>query len=299
MIKIIPKFETYLTLIRPLAAVPFLFALFFGQVFGGFKRPLDALNLILIYDFLIFGSLHTFNLWSDQDVDILSKGGKDIILNRQPFVSGRIGQKKGLLFGLALMTSGLLLLVFFYQRVFIVSLAEIIIGLLYSLPPRFKGKKFLDVISNAAGAFLAFLAGYFLFQRNLPLSTALPLAWISLLVGSTYLLTVMEDIEADRRAGLKTTAVSLGRKRTTNLSFFFYIFSFPFLVAALLIHFSPSFLTVALFYLPGIARFVKLIGRGTLKDNQRMVELVAKSALLAGVVCFLEETALRFFDKIP
>lgn len=94
-------------------------------------------------------------------------------------------------------------------------------GILYNVPPwKFKGRPYLDLLSNAVGyGGLNVLFGMAL-RGSPPLSTALfeTLPYV-LAVGAVFLLTTLPDIPGDRAAGDRTTGVALGAKKTALLAF--------------------------------------------------------------------------------
>ncbi len=97
-----------------------------------------------------------------------------------------------------------------------------VLGMLYSWPPfRFKGRPFLDLASNALGYGLVnVLVGWSLaapLSREAVLE-ALPFVFA---VGAVFLNTTLPDIPGDARAGLVTTGVKLGPRKTAWLGFVF------------------------------------------------------------------------------
>jgi len=119
-----------------------------------------------------------------------------------------------------------------------------VMGVLYSWPPfRFKGRPFWDLASNALGYGLVnVLVGWSL---TMPLTRealleALPFVFA---VGGVFLNTTLPDIPGDAQAGLVTTGVKLGARKTAWMGFFFLwgavffaalVENFPVLVAGAL-----------------------------------------------------------------
>lgn len=82
----------------------------------------------------------------------------------------------------------------------------------YSAPPlRLKAKPFVDSASNILYAFPAFIAMYQFAGTTLPLpALAAIFAWTA----AMHLFSAIPDISADAKAGLRTTAVVLGERRS-------------------------------------------------------------------------------------
>jgi len=100
----------------------------------------------------------------------------------------------------------------------ILLLSGFILGTLYSLPPfRFKGRPFLDALSNAVGyALLNVAAGFVVVKSQLAESFTISLPYLFAVAG-LYFNTTVPDIPGDRRANLITTGVFLGGRKTAAL----------------------------------------------------------------------------------
>lgn len=83
-----------------------------------------------------------------------------------------------------------------------------------SLPFRFKAKPFIDAISNVHYAVIGFVA-YTLISGDYPPGWVVVSAWCW--TASMHIFSAIPDIESDSRAGLKTTAVLLGAKKSLIL----------------------------------------------------------------------------------
>jgi len=108
---------------------------------------------------------------------------------------------------------------YFVGRQFLLLLsAGAVVGTLYSLPPfRLKGRPFIDALSNALGyAVLNVAAGYVSVRADLAEALSITPPYLFAVIG-LYLNTTVPDIPGDRRAGLRTTGVVLGIRRTLGL----------------------------------------------------------------------------------
>lgn len=93
-----------------------------------------------------------------------------------------------------------------------------VLSVLYSVPPfRFKGRAPLDSICNGLGAFLIFSIGVGLTGGSLNdvISGAY---WFSLIVTGVHGIAAIPDIEQDRKEGLRTLPMLLGKKLTIALT---------------------------------------------------------------------------------
>jgi 4-hydroxybenzoate polyprenyltransferase len=104
----------------------------------------------------------------------------------------------------------------FTARVSLVALTAL--SLVYSAPPiRLKGVPFLDSVSNFVMAYVAFTVG--VGMTGASFSEVIPGAfWFALIWGGGgHALGTVLDYEADKKAGIKTIAMKLGRKPVVAL----------------------------------------------------------------------------------
>lgn len=213
-------------LLRPTLLVPvwlFHFLGFFKASNGDFlhvvlKLPWSFYLSLLAYSLLI-GGVYILNQIFDVESDRI---------NRKLFLlpEGIISIKAAwILFFIVIAISNAISIRFglTYMVLWFLSL---LLGVLYSAPPfKFKGRPFLDVISNALGyGLINFLIGwassYQLDKRALLFS--LPYIFA---VASVFLMTTIPDIEGDRRTNEITTGVKLGEKKTALLALIMLIVS--------------------------------------------------------------------------
>jgi len=147
-------------------------------------------------------------------------------LNRKLFLiaDGHIGVGEAGAFALILLILSFVFGVLVGTDFLVLLIVGAVVGTLYSLPPfRFKGRPFLDMLSNALGyAVLNVAAGYVSGGGDLVsgLSVTLPYFFA---VSALYLNTTVPDIPGDRRAGLITTGVFLGERITAALGALFVL----------------------------------------------------------------------------
>lgn len=194
---------------------------------------------IIVCGPLLLGAIYTLNFYSDIKVDRISTIKKDVIMSKQPFATGKVKPLEGILFAGVLIGLGLMASWIINFCVFLLAVVGVIIGIIYSFPPRLKDLPFGDIIANSVSAgFICYAMGWCTLKgfSEVPILRA---AWFMCLIASTYLLTVIIDFDSDKKAGLRTTTTFLGVEKSIKLSFSIYIASLIFYILILLN--SPPF----------------------------------------------------------
>jgi 4-hydroxybenzoate polyprenyltransferase len=123
----------------------------------------------------------------------------------------------------------------------LIFLAFLFLAVFYSAPPlRFKARPFLDFFSNVLYIFPGLLAFAQSTSGRLPDTNIIASSW--LWASAMHLFSAIPDIEADKTAGIQTSAVFLGRKKSLVLCFLMWSAS-----SFLMISYS-SFFIISLFY---------------------------------------------------
>jgi 4-hydroxybenzoate polyprenyltransferase len=204
----------YVRLVRPVAWIVFLFPFMVGFGIGATK---NTNPIHIIFSLIAFASCMSFsfivNSLADKEVDKFHDGrAKDMNLSKQPFVTGEISEKMALYIA---MVSVIISLFFAWQvnyLFFTLIIIGNIIGYIYSMPPtRFKTKPFTDILCNAYAAGIAVIAGVSIGGSNMNL---LFILGCFIAASIFYIPTVVTDYDFDKKAGLKTSAVFFGIKRT-------------------------------------------------------------------------------------
>jgi len=227
-------------------------AYFFMATFGfivskGFLFPIKDIFLFyfLIFLFLSFG--FSVNDCFDIKEDRYHQDKEN------PLVKKEISFKKGLSFSISIGILGLIFSTLFGLKVFLFSLAVVLISFFYSAPPlRLKSKPLLDLISHGlfAGAFI-FILPLMIFKKELNLIyylTAFSIFYFSIIL---ELRNHLEDFEIDKRANLKTTVCILGYKNSERLLRYLTIF-YPLILLSIFIltqNFLLLFLNLSLIFL--------------------------------------------------
>lgn len=177
--------------------------------------------MIMAYAFLVAGPL----LWLavlavndaydlDGDLDNPRKAGSPLVRRHvSPRGALRIGIVAGVVTVLAAIPLGWL---------FTLGTAlTVLLGWAYSAPPlRLKARPGADVALNAFAVGVLGPLGGWVVITGTPNGFPWPIAVLSAMaVGALYLATTVVDLDSDRAAGIRTTAVALGRRATAELGF--------------------------------------------------------------------------------
>lgn len=218
-LKLIAVFD-YLFLLRPILFVP-LWALVLAGYYwagaeGGTYRfawlPPRKLLLSLLTYSLLMGSVYIANQVFDRDTDRLNK--KLYLL-----AEGYVGLRSAWIEAFLLVLVSLSLSLLFtpgYRLFLILSLG---LGILYSAPPfKFKGRPFVDILSNGLGyGCFAFMTGW-LTQGAFDKAHLVKSLPYVLAVAAVFINTTVPDIEGDKKTGNVTTGVFLGLRGTVLLA---------------------------------------------------------------------------------
>lgn len=199
---------------------PRFWSYLFGTFLLGFFISIPDANIRLLTDWkfivLLLYFLFPANLFvygindlSDEDTDKFNtkKGKQEILL--------QTSHRRYLKIFVALSIFLGVLISFLIKEILILMLCFLMLSAFYSAPPfRFKMKPFIDSISNVF-YILPGLISYTLNVGQLP--TISTLLIISIWPIAMHLYSAIPDIDADQKAGLRTTAVVIGE----NLSLIF------------------------------------------------------------------------------
>lgn len=187
----------------------YLFGTFLFGFFAGLREPNPSALLdwkfILLLIFFIFPAnlfIYGVNDLADEDTDKHNpkKGKQENLLEKS--------YKKNLLYGVFLVLIVSITISIIIPEIAIWLISFMILGGAYSLPPaRFKKRPFIDSLSNIFYAFPGII-GYLINSPSLPSIQILPILFIFPI--AMHLYSAIPDIEADKKAKLKTTAVVLG-----------------------------------------------------------------------------------------
>jgi 4-hydroxybenzoate polyprenyltransferase len=221
------KFYDYFFLLRPTLLLPVWIFLFLGYLRGGnygflkfvLSFPSSFWKVFFSYS-LLMGGIYILNQIFDIESDRLNEKlfllPKGIISIRRAWIALFITLLLSIILAIPIKGD--------YLIIWILSL---ILGVLYSAPPfKFKGKPFLDLLSNSIGyGFLNFLAGWISSfpMRKEALLFSIPYV---LAVGAVFLNTTIPDIPGDVETGEKTTGVIMGSRKTALLAFILLFLAF-------------------------------------------------------------------------
>lgn len=201
-------------LLRLDKSLQFLLIVLFGFIMAkglGFDviMFIKTLILILIASPLSFG----LNCFFDVDEDRVFGKGKN------PLASGEISKRSATLV-LLILTLLLGVVIWLWFRPWLLLLAvQTLLVIMYNVPPiKFKSRTFLDVLSHGISfGVVTFSMVYLIAGGAVDARFILMNCIIFSFSVQTQLVQELRDINTDRKAGLKTTAVVLGSKRTLHL----------------------------------------------------------------------------------
>ncbi|MCA9380448.1 prenyltransferase [Candidatus Dojkabacteria bacterium] len=188
----------------------YLFGTFLFGFFAGLQEPnplalLDWKFLLLLIFFIFPANLFVYgvNDLADEDTDKFNpKKGKQENLLEKSF-------RKYLFYGVIVVVILSLIIAYAIPQIALWLIGFMILGGSYSLPPaRFKKRPFIDSLSNIFYAFPGII-GFLINTPTLPSLQIIPILFIFPV--AMHLYSAIPDIEADKKAGLKTTAVILGK----------------------------------------------------------------------------------------
>lgn len=197
----------YLFILRPLILIPCWNFLLIGTYLAQQKRGFtpDVILGLIIYTALM-GGVYILNQITDRESDRINK---KLFLLSEGYVPVRYAYIEMILLWIVAI---LLALKFSYLFLIFIGIS-LVLGVFYSLPPvKLKGKPLLDTLSNGIGyGVINFAVGWLLVRS---FDTAMFIKFIPyfLSISAVFINTTVVDIEGDRKAGEKTTAILLGKQ---------------------------------------------------------------------------------------
>ncbi len=167
---------------------------------------------------LIAGSTLAYNAYTDVRVDIFNPRKAHLA-----YVTGWISPELVLGLSRLMVILGLLLSLLLGWEFFLLILLAVLLSFLYSNPrTKLKSLPGGDVLVNMVGLGIIMpLAGWAVSGTSVAGFPHWYLVPIFFALGSLYIPTLVPDYEADRRAGYRTLAVTLGQRRVLWLGFAF------------------------------------------------------------------------------
>lgn len=186
-------------------------------------------------------------------------------------------------FGLAVLV-GLYLVVVAGPWLLAVGAASILAGVLYTGGPRPYGYEGLgEVFVFTFFGLVAVAGSYYVQAEELPWEAFVFAVPVGLLASAVLVVNNVRDMETDRRAGKRTSAVRLGRERTRGM-FAIMVYGAYLVVIGMAIAWSPWVL-VALLSFPLAVKLVRTVRQHT--DGPTLNEALAASGMTELVFCAL------------
>ena len=284
----------YIRLLRPIAWITFFLPFSIGLGLG-ISQKTDIFHIFFAFLVFIFWMSFSFilNAIGDKNVDKLHDGrSKDMNLSKQPIVTGEISVQKALYLSIVFFLLSLFFAWFINPFFFYLTFLVNIIGFLYSMRPfRLKSKPFGDIICNATAAVGIFTACLSINEINIDFLIILGSFNIAAIF---YIPTVLTDFEFDKKAGLRTSAVFLGVKKTLRimsiLTFFNVLIWFIILLTLNIEFKALAFISIVYSIIFTIASNIKLKkDRLTLHENWILIPfpIISFVFILFGVLKFI------------
>jgi 1,4-dihydroxy-2-naphthoate polyprenyltransferase len=188
-------------------------------------------------------------------------------------------------FGVAVLV-GIYLVAVAGWELLLVGGASILAGVLYTGGPRPYGYEGLgELFVFAFFGIVAVTGSYFVQAKNLPWEAFVLAVPVGLLAASILMVNNIRDLETDRRAGKRTLAVRLGRRRARRLYALMVYFAFllsplPWLLGSL-----SAWLLLPWLALPLAVPVVRTVANRT--DGPTLNAALARTGMLQLVFCLL------------
>jgi 4-hydroxybenzoate polyprenyltransferase len=196
----------YLFILRPFILIPCWNFLLIGTYLAQQKRGFtpDIILGLIIYTALM-GGVYILNQITDRETDRINK---KLFLISEGYVPVRYAYIEMVLLWIVAI---LLALKFSYLFLIFIGIS-LLLGVFYSLPPvKLKGKPLLDTLSNGFGYGMINFAVGWLLVRSFDMAMFIKFVPYFLSISAVFINTTVVDIEGDRKAGEKTTAIFLGK----------------------------------------------------------------------------------------
>lgn len=223
--------NSYIRLLRIKDWYPCFFIAVIGFIIS--KGYTSSFTKILVFYLMILFSLgfsFSINNCFDVKEDKLNRSKKN------PVATGDLKFKNSVLFSVLFAVLGVVSSIFFGLKIFLFYIGLLLLSIFYSLPPlRFKSRFLLDIISHGLfGGALLFLFTLIIFGSKLILFDYIIAISIFFISVTWELRNHIKDYESDNKAGIKTTAIILGKKKSEKLlelmTIFYSIALFPIFV---------------------------------------------------------------------
>jgi 4-hydroxybenzoate polyprenyltransferase len=203
-------------ILRPLILIPvwdfFLIGCFWARGIRGFT---GTMILGLAIYTMVMGGVYILNQIMDEETDRI---------NRKLFLisGGHVSVRTATLYMSSLWLVSVILSYRFGLAFMIFIALSLILGVCYSLPPvRLKGKPVADTLANSIGyGMINFGLGWLVF-KGFSWGIALLFLPYFLSIAAVFINTALVDMEGDRQAGDRTTAVFLGKALSHVISTLF------------------------------------------------------------------------------
>jgi 4-hydroxybenzoate polyprenyltransferase len=218
-------------------AIVFIAACF---AFGGIPSTnLLRLSIAILFCVLGLASINSINQVFDVEIDKINKPGR-------PIPSKKLSKMQVFIISFSLSLCAGLLTIYLGWEYFLIALAGLVIGGIYSLPQIYaKGNIYFSTVVIGVGyGILMFLVGWGVYR---PIDTVPIWLIVFLYVHEVFIVLCKDfpDVEGDQRAGIPTIPIIYGKARGAVLCFILYVTPLLFLLlfqhtGYLILNFYPT-----------------------------------------------------------
>jgi 4-hydroxybenzoate polyprenyltransferase len=137
---------------------------------------------------------------------------------RNPISSGRISKSQGYVISLVLVTSSIAISLILNKIMFMAFLASAVILMLYSWRNfRVKSMPIISTLFHGVGMSLITFGAYMALGNDLDMNSILIFSMVTFFSMSMHLVSEIRDFETDRKCGVRTTTISIGKNASKRL----------------------------------------------------------------------------------
>lgn len=262
----------YLKILRPSVVALFVLGTVVGAVVAGFwSLPMIALAVAVVA--LASGSGNVINDIYDYEIDKVNRP-------KRPLPSGKISIKAAKIYATILLASAIVLAVLFLNQAQLM-LAVFNGVLAFAYPWRLKAMPLVGNLCVSWVAASAFLFGALFAGIN---TTVLLLFSMAFLANTgREIAKTIEDVPGDKKAGLRTLPIVLGKKFSAAVSIFFVVFAVMLTPLPWLMGLS----SINYLYAVLVADIIFALSCWTMLLNVRKGQTLMKIAMFVGIISFV------------
>lgn len=283
--KISPSVLDLIRLMRPKFQFPSVISMVVGLLYSLYSTPFPILSLesiissVLVTGPFVAGGALVLNQVFDHHYDIESRK------RSLPIASGAVSSETAACLSVALLILGAMTSLLIGVETFVVTILAIFSSIAYSVPPlRLKARFALDSVSNGLcyGVFPTLVGWTVVLSVSLrAFAICIPLF---LFFTANHLLLAIPDMFDDKRAGIVTTAVSIGERNTIKIAVLLWLLSLLLLVIGSFANLLPYQIVSVI---PIVALAIFELSRVQRSNLKKMFSRLRMFSLVMGLVFVL------------